>query len=131
MEKSLPKAASVLPLLSVFGCMVCAAPSEEQLTDPAAIAINALGIDLLQNATRPDANALLSPYSIQIGLAMAYAGADGVTHDEMKAVLHYPKEEALFYSRFRALNETLEQVVESTEQRPQRTKGYVTSEPIV
>ena len=62
-------------------------------TEPAEAAVNALGIDLLKKTSKPDANALLSPYSIQSALAMAYAGAGGVTREEMAKVLHYPKDE--------------------------------------
>src|SRR5262245_22769381 len=64
--------------------------------DPAATAVNALGIDLLKKVSKPDAN-VLSPYSIQSALAMAYAGADGVTREEMAKVLHYPQDEAALH----------------------------------
>jgi len=53
-------------------------------------AINALGIDLLHQTARPNANALLSPYSIQMAMAMTCAGADGQTRAEMAKVLRYP-----------------------------------------
>ena len=43
-----------------------------QPTDAAAKAINSLGLDLLRKTSKPDANALLSPYSIQSALAVAY-----------------------------------------------------------
>ena len=56
-------------------------------------AVNALGIDLLHQTARPGANALLSPYSIQLAMVMTCAGADGQTRDEMIRVLHYPKDE--------------------------------------
>ena len=69
--------------------------------EPAAAAVNALGIDLLKKTSRPDANALLSPYSIQSALAMAYAGAEGVTREEMAKVLHYPKDEAALHAKLR------------------------------
>ena len=56
-------------------------------------AVNALGIDLLRQTGHPGANVLLSPYSIQMALAMTCAGANGRTRDEMVRVLHYPKDE--------------------------------------
>jgi hypothetical protein len=52
-------------------------------------AINALGLELLARGTEADANAVLSPYSIQSALAMALAGAAGDTRAEMARVLHY------------------------------------------
>ncbi len=57
-------------------------------TGAAAQAINSLGIQLLTLATTPGENALLSPYSIQSVLAMAYAGAEEETWAEMQQVLH-------------------------------------------
>ena len=57
-------------------------------TSTAANAINALGIDLFRRTCRPQANALLSPYSIQSALVMAYAGAEGDTRAEMAKTLH-------------------------------------------
>ena len=54
-----------------------------QTNSGAVNAINALGIDLLHQTAQPGANALLSPYSIQMALVMTCAGADGQTRDEM------------------------------------------------
>ena len=54
----------------------------------AANAINSLGIDLLRQ-TKADQNTVLSPYSIQCAMAMAYEGADGTTRAEMAKALHY------------------------------------------
>lgn len=71
-------------------------------TDPAALAINSLGIDLL--ATAPG-NTLLSPYSIQAALVMTQAGARGTTLDQMNAVLHLPAKDAV--GAFSALEKQL------------------------
>src|SRR5262245_24538504 len=68
--------------------------------DNSATAINALGLDLLTRTGKPDENALLSPYSIQCALAMAYAGADGVTKAEMAKALHYNSDEAELHLSF-------------------------------
>jgi len=87
------------------------APDDRQSTSVAARAINALGIELLRQTAKPDANALLSPYSIQSALAMAYAGAEGDTRDEMARVLHYPKDESQLHSSFTALRKSLDEVV--------------------
>src|SRR5689334_13243668 len=56
---------------------------------PAVNVINTFGVDLLHKVGKPDANVLISPYSIQSALAMAYAGAEGTTRDEMAKVLHF------------------------------------------
>jgi serine protease inhibitor len=82
--------------------------------DPAAAAVNALGVDLLKKTAKPDANALLSPYSIQSALAMAYAGADGVTREEMAKVLHYPKDETALHQSFAAWRKTLEEAMRNS-----------------
>jgi serine protease inhibitor len=76
--------------LAVVGRPVIAIPAKSTAVD----AVNSLGIDLLHQASQPGANALLSPYSIQMALVMTCAGADGQTRDEMVRVLHYPKDEA-------------------------------------
>jgi serpin B len=81
-----------------------ATPPAAVWTDPVAVnAINALGIDLLHQTATADANALLSPYSIQMAMALAYAGAEGGTREEMARVLHYPTDEARLTGAFTAL----------------------------
>jgi len=54
----------------------------------AAAAINAFGIDLFRTVAADGANAVISPASIALALAMARAGARGATAAEMDAVLH-------------------------------------------
>lgn len=80
----------------------------------AARAINALGIDLLHQTATADANALLSPYSIQMAMAMTCAGAAGPTRDEMVRVLHYPKDEGRVDGAFAALQSELNEVTSLT-----------------
>lgn len=67
--------------------MIAAEPSE-----PAAEAINTLGIELLSKAAKPGENTAISPYSIQAALVMVYAGAEGETREQMAKVLHLPKD---------------------------------------
>jgi len=85
-------------------------------TATAATAINALGIDLLQKAGKPGANALLSPFSIQSALAMTYAGAEGDTRAEMAKVLHYPGDDAEVHRSFAALRKSLDDVMQRSVQ---------------
>lgn len=91
---------------SVFGA------TGAQETSPAVGAIQALGLDLLGAGARSNEwqNALLSPYSIQSAMILAYEGADGLTREEMQRVLHYPGEvewEA-FRSNWVALGQSLQ-----------------------
>jgi serpin B len=83
-------------------------------TTAAAYAVNALGIDLLQQSAKPGANALLSPYSIQSALVMTYAGAEGDTRNEMAKVLHYPTNNAEVNGSFAALRKALGEVAQNS-----------------
>ncbi len=82
--------------------------------EPAAHAVNALGLDLLARGSQPEANALLSPYSIQSALAMTWAGAAGDTHAEMARVLHYAAAEAELHGAMEALRLTLDAMTANT-----------------
>jgi serpin B len=103
-------------------------------SSPTAIAtnaINGLGIELLPRFHQPGANVLLSPYSIQSALAMAYAGADGDTRAEMAKVLHYPKDEDEVHGSFAALRKELDDVVqESTGRCAEGRKHGETTDPV-
>jgi len=68
-------------------------PMTDSDTDIATSAINRLGLDLLISAAKADQNILLSPYSIQCALAMAFAGADGETREEMASILRFPADD--------------------------------------
>jgi len=98
--------------------------------DNSATAINALGLDLLARTGKPSENALLSPYSIQCALAMAYAGAEGTTKSEMAKVLHYASDDADLHLSFAALQESLEQMTKESARIAEQMKRYATSDPI-
>jgi serpin B len=94
-------------------------------------AINTFGIDLLHKIGKPDANVLLSPYSIQSALAMAYAGAEGTTRDEMARVLHYPKDESELHQSFAALWKELDAAIQQSAAQSEQVKKYgQTNDPI-
>jgi len=98
--------------------------------DNSAIAINALGLDLLAQTGRPDDNALLSPYSIQCALAMAYAGADGVTKAEMARALHYDSDEAELHLSFAALQKSVNEMTKESARVAGRMQQYARYDPI-
>jgi len=93
-------------------------------TSPAVNAINALGIDLLHQAGKPAANALLSPYSIQTSLAVTYAGAADQTRVEMARVLHYPKDDAEVHRSFAALRKTLDDIMQRSVRETEAIRKY-------
>src|SRR4029450_11692137 len=68
-----PMSKSILAALLLAASSLSAA----DLSKTAASAINDFGIDLLAHAAKPQENTALSPYSIQIALAMTFAGAEG------------------------------------------------------
>ena len=98
----------------------------QAITGPsvATTAINALGIDLLQRTGKPDTNALISPYSIQSAMAMAYAGADGATRNEMAKVLHYPEDEAELHRSFAQLRATFARDAQESAEEAEDWKRY-------
>ncbi|HWB59246.1 MAG TPA: serpin family protein, partial [Chthoniobacteraceae bacterium] len=57
----------------------------------AAESVNWLGIELLKKNGAPGENALFSPYSIDMEIALAYASANGTTRPEIAQALHFPK----------------------------------------
>ncbi len=82
----------------------------------AANAINSLGIDLLHKTGRIEANALLSPYSIETALAMAFAGGDGATRTEMAEVLRLPEDQGKVDQAFLSLRGQLETLVQKSKE---------------
>ena len=72
-------------------------------------AINQFGLDLLGGgtATNPSGNQLLSPFSIETALAMAWTGASGANREEMRRVLHLAGDETAIIDRFAALTRDL------------------------
>lgn len=89
----------------------------------AAKAVNALGLDLLSKAGEPGTTTLISPYSIQVALAMTFAGADGETRAEMARVLHYPAgAEKDLHQSFAALQRGIEQAARVSAERAEAAK---------
>ncbi len=72
--------------------------------------INAVGLNLYRELSRAasPANLIISPYSISSALALAYAGADGATREEMASVLRFPADDATLQSEFAGLRRALD-----------------------
>ena len=120
---------TTLPLLlaALFATTTLAADS----TAPAASAINSLGMDLLRITGKPDANALLSPYSLETGLVMSYAGADGITRDEMAKALHLGSDEKETHNSFGLLQRQINGLMRRSAQASADLRRHgITNDPI-
>lgn len=89
-------------------------------------AVNQLGLDLLR--TLPDGhakqNVVLSPYSIETALGLAFVGADGATRDEMRRVLHLPENDSDVQGGFTALDQQLDALVAHSRDAAEQMKKY-------
>lgn len=74
-----------------------------------AYAINQAGVKLFGELTtiQRAGNLVLSPYSIQSALALAYAGAEGTTRAEMSTALFFPRDEAAVQQAFGGLRSAI------------------------
>jgi serpin B len=112
-------------MFSIFGQ---SSPAPANSSAMAASAINSIGVDLLHQTARADANALLSPYSIETALAMTYAGSDGKTREEMARVLHLRGNDAQIANAFATLEDQLDHIVQQSVRRSEAVKKYGASE---
>lgn len=65
---------------------------------------NQFAFELYSKYKSTKGNIFFSPYSISSVMAMAYEGAKGKTADEIQAVFHFPKDEALRRESFLTVN---------------------------
>ncbi|HVU33478.1 MAG TPA: serpin family protein [Opitutaceae bacterium] len=95
---------SVVLVASVF-----AVPVFGQRTD-VAHAANQTGLDLFGREANEHrtSNIVLSPYSIERGLTLAFVGAAGRTRQEMAEVLHLPADDPQLAAGFSSLSKQLE-----------------------
>jgi serpin B len=114
---------ALLTALSVF-----AQPSPSELSAVAGSSVNAIGVDLLHQTAHEDKNASLSPYSIEMALAMTYAGAEGQTREEMARVLHLNGDDTQVANAFAALRKGMDEAVQSSVAVAKKSGGK--SEPI-
>jgi serpin B len=95
-------------------------------SNPMTNAVNQLGLDLLraQASASDHGNLLLSPYSIETALAMAYTGADGRTREEMQRVLHLPADDAAVLDGFSGLARELADLQVASRRRGEEARKY-------
>ncbi len=119
----------IIIFLSLLGCRGFGVDSSAV---SAALAVNALGIDLLPKAGNADSNVLISPYSIQCAMAMTWAGADGVTLTEMQKALHYEGEEIQVHLNFSSLRKMLDDIEKVSVAAPIQSREHSsqTNDPI-
>jgi serine protease inhibitor len=102
------------PRYLILCALVCAIPFlwvKSAFADgDLARANNAFAIDLFLRLANSTSNLVVSPFSIDTGLAMAYAGARGQTASQMAKVLRFPSQNASVHPGFlvllKELNET-------------------------
>src|ERR1044071_9837604 len=77
-----------------------------------ATSTNQLGLDVYRQfaAKEPDKNLIISPYSIQSALTLVYAGAEGVTRNEMSTALHLPLGESQVRQPFAVVRNALAKI---------------------
>lgn len=99
-------------------------------SNPVTSAVNQLGLDLLraQVSAGDRENLLLSPYSIEAALAMAYTGAEGRTREEMRRVLHLPGDDAAISDGFSALAKELGELQAGSRRRAEEARENGASE---
>jgi serpin B len=116
-------------VLLTLGLFLATSAIAVDSTAPSATAINSFGLDLLRKAGKPDTNALFSPYSIEIALAMTYAGADGATRNEMTRTLHFDTNEIAMHRSFRLLQSQMNGVMQRSGQLVEGLKKHGFANP--
>jgi serpin B len=99
-------------------------------SNPVPPAINQFGLDLLraQASVGNHGNSLLSPYTIEVALAMAYTGSDGRTREEMQRVLHLPADDAAVLNGFSVLARELGELQTASRLHVEQAHKYGGSE---
>ncbi len=105
--KNLRRIATVLFPMALLALLVppsaqSAAPSTEGKV--AAQAVNAFALDLYGQFQKPEGNLVFSPYSVTIGLAMAFSGARGRTESQMAKALHLSLQQPKVHEVFAVVN---------------------------
>jgi serpin B len=113
----------LLTLASLLAPFAVAGQVQGGGTSSVAPAVNALGVDLYRiQASKGDGNILLSPYSIELALAMTCAGADGETKAEMQKVLHLAERDETVADRFAEFAGQVAMIAEKSKARVAKAK---------
>ena len=99
----------------------------------AARATNSTGLDLFRELakSREGPNLVISPYSIESALALAYAGAAGVTRNEMARALYFPEGNGPLESEFSRLRTAINATAEGAKATADaRTRNGARTDPI-
>ena len=100
---------SLVVMISTLAAAAAVSAASTANFDFAADATNQFGVDLYRQLAAGDGNLCVSPYSVEVALAMAFAGADGDTRMEMARVLHLPSDSDEIHASFASLQQSLEQ----------------------
>lgn len=93
------------------------ASSKQRISDPlpgsdvlSAVASGntAFALDLFHQARTPSANAVLSPFSISMAMAMVWAGSQGTAAQEIATALHFSRTQDETHTAFNYLDQHLE-----------------------
>jgi serpin B len=98
----------------------------------AARSLNSVGLDLLRQLaeTRTTETIILSPYSIESALALAYAGAEGGTREEMARVLRMPAANGSLQRGFTSLSRAMDEMAaRGNEIAAMRTRSGAPTDP--
>ena len=118
-------------ILQLFGALIAAMAHAATTFDLAAKATNDLAVDLHRELATGNENLCVSPYSIQIALAMTFAGADGETRTEMARVLHFTADASAVAASFASLQHSMEEMSAKTAELVKKSKEFGgPSEPI-
>jgi hypothetical protein len=121
---SSPMKSLLIGCLALLAVICCRAAD----FDLAATATNQFSVDLYRQLATGDENLCVSPYSIESAMAMAFAGADGETRNEMARVLHLPKDGDAIHGSFTSLQRSLEEMATKIAKESKEYGGP--SEPI-
>src|SRR5205823_3523007 len=108
---------------NVFGALAVMVAHGAPSFELAAKATNEVGVDLYRQLATGAENLCISPYSIDSGLAMTFAGADGETRAEMARVLHFP-DDGNVPASFSHLKRSIEQMSAKTAELVKQSKKF-------
>src|SRR5438552_15152241 len=113
-----------LLILQLFGALVVTMADATTNFDLAAKATNELAVDLHRQLATGNENVCVSPFSVEIALAMTFAGADGDTRTEMARLLHFPSDASAVAVSFASLQHSLDEMTVTTTELVKNSKEF-------